>query len=355
MRLAAPDEAAEITEQQAATQRDSVEVAWFGPRPEWLDATDAAEALDGVTIASTVSSRTRVIHLARHAPNTPAAVRAAHPDAAIVLDLGGVDTAEVDTVVAAEDADAVLVESDLEARRACDRSSALEGRVTVAPSPIDLAQHAPEDALNRLPGAHIRRFRRLHRLAHPAVLFVGPYTEAGGLDLAIAATYRLRDQFENLRLAAIPLGAVDQKYLDRCEMEALALGHRGIVEWTVSDDQLAFWYATATVVCSPWRDPAAPAVSPTLAAAAARPFIGSDLDLFRVSLRPSDAPGLIPAGDLEALVSALSPLLADAELSTRLGEAARAMAEEVVSYEAAATRLAGVWRALAERPLTESA
>jgi glycosyltransferase involved in cell wall biosynthesis len=355
MRLAAPDEAAEITEQQAATERDSVEVAWLGARPEWLDGADAAEALDGVTIASTVSSRTRVVHLARHAPSTPAVVRAAHPDAAIVVDLGDVDSAPDGTVVAAADADAALVESELDALRARDLSSALDGRITIAPSPIDLAQHAPEDALNRLPGAHIRRFRRLHRLAHPAVLFVGPYTEAGGLDLAIAATYRLREQFEDVRLAAIPLGGVDQKYLDRCEMDALALGHRGIVEWTVSDDQLPFWYATATVVCSPWREPGAPALSPTLAAAAARPFVGSDLDVFRFSLRPSDAPGLVPADDLEALVSALTPLLADAELSTRLGEAARAVAEEVFSYEAAATRLAGVWRSLAERSLTESA
>ena len=352
MRLAPPGEAVEITTPDAVTKQESLEVAWLGPRPAWLAEIQASGTLDGVSLTSTVTSNTRIVHLARDVPTTAAEIRQAHPHAAIVADLGAV----ADSALAASAvADVVLVESHADMRRACELAPALEGKVTVAPDAIDLEWHAPEEALNRLQGAYIRRFRRLHRLAHPSLLFVGPYTPAGGLDVAIAAAYRLREQFEDVRLAAIPLGPVDRKYLDRCEMEALALGHRGIVEWTVTDEDLRCWYATATVVCCPWREPVEAPVAPALAAAAARPFVGSDLPVFRQSLRPPDAPELVPSGDVAALVAGLAPLLADLDLSSRLGASARETAEAAGSSVAAATRLAAVWKALAERSLTEAA
>lgn len=351
MGLARSEEAIEITEQEAVPQTPSCEVAWLGPLPDWLGPTSASGALEGVALTSLVSSSTQVVHLAPQAPSTAAAVRATHPEVAIVTDLGGVDSV-VETSAGAAASDVALVDSELDARRVRERFPGLDGRVQVAPAPIDLTYHAPEESLNRLPGAYIRRFRRLHRLAHPTVLFVGAYTKAGGLDLAIAAAYRLREKFEDVRLAAVPLGSTDEKYRDRCEMDALGLGHRGIIEWTVTDDDLRCWYATATVVCCPWREPVAAPVPPTFAAAAARPFVGSNLDSFRLSLRPPDSPDLVPIGDLDALVAALSPLLADTERATQLGRSARETVEAVCSYDAAATRLAGVWRSLAERSLT---
>ena len=356
MRLAPPGEAVEITTPDALTKQESLEVSWLGPRPAWLADIQASGTLDGVSLTSTVTSSTRIVHLARDAPTTPAAIRAAHPHAAIVADLGAVASRPAESVLAAfAAADVVMVESQADMRRACELAPALEGKVTVAPDAIDLEWHAPEEALNRLQGAYIRRFRRLHRLAHPSILFVGPYTPAGGLDVAIAAAYRLREQFEDVRLAAVPLGSVDRKYLDRCEMEALALGHRGIVEWTVTDEDLRCWYATATVVCCPWREPVEAPVAPALAAAAARPFVGSDLPVFRQSLRPPEAPALVPPGDVDALVAGLAPLLADLDLSSRLGASARETLETAGSSVAAATRLAAVWKALAERSLTEVA
>lgn len=190
---------------------------------------------------------------------------------------------------------------------------------------LDLAWWAPEKDLLATRGPEIKRFRRLHRLAHPMILFVGPYTPAGGLDLALEAVYDLRARVENTRLAAIPLGPTDQRYLDRCERRALALGHHGIVEWTVAASDVPFWYATATVVCAPWLEPGT-ANPQLLAACAGRPFVGSDLAPFRVG-DSSDAAALVPAGDVTALVAALEPLVSRLDEASRLGALARSELE----------------------------
>jgi glycosyltransferase involved in cell wall biosynthesis len=297
-----------------------------------------------------------VVHLAPQAPVSVADMRVTCPDAAVVVELGAIAEAPADALRRVAGADVVLVESEPDAEQARAAGAEAQGEVVVAPAPLDVAWHAPEATLAKLRGAYVNRFRRLHRLAHPSILFVGPYTRAGGLDLAIAAAYRLRERLEDLRLAAIPLGAVDQTYLDACEMDALALGHRGIIEWNRPQAELRFWYATATVVCSPWREPAEAPEAPVLAAAAARPFVGSDLPVFGQSFRSSDAPPLVRPGDVDALVSALSPLLSDVARAGALGQRARTEVEEVFSYEAAARRLASLWATLADRsPLNEAA
>jgi glycosyltransferase involved in cell wall biosynthesis len=348
-------EATEITEPDALAASGRAEVAWIGARPAWLDGVVASPVLDGFSVTSAVTPETRVVHLTRQAPETVTGVRSTH-DGAVVVDLGQVASASTHALRDAAGADIVLVESELDAERARTRAAELEGRVTVAPGPVDLEWHAPEAALTRLPGGYVKRFRRLHRLAPPAILFVGPYTPAGGLDLGIAATYRLRERFEDIRLAAIPLGLVDQKFLDQCEMDALGLGHRGIVEWTCPREDVRFWYATATVVCCPWREPAEVPEAQLLAAAAARPFVGSDLTVFRQGFRAPEAPALVPAGDVDALVDALAPLLADLPEADALGQVARSAAEASFSYEATADRLASLWRrALEQRSLTEAA
>jgi glycosyltransferase involved in cell wall biosynthesis len=322
---------------------ERVYVAWIGPRPEWLDGDIGSRALEGFSVATTASADSQVVHIAQPAPGLTAGIRSSS-GSAVVVDLGDVASASDDVLRDAAAADVVLVESQVAADQARIRHAPLDGKLAIVPSPLDLEWHAPEEALTRLPGGHIKRFRRLHRLAPPTVLFVGPYTRAGGLDLAIAAAYRLRERFEDLRLAAIPLGTVDQEYLDECEMSALGLGHRGIVEWAPPRDEGRFWYATATVVCCPWREPAEPPEASLLAAAAARPFLGSDLAVFRDGFRPPQSPQLVRAGDVEALVAALEPLVADLPAADALGQAAREAAEGLLSYEATAARLASLWR-----------
>jgi glycosyltransferase involved in cell wall biosynthesis len=125
-------------------------------------------------------------------------------------------------------------------------------RTAVLPRPIDLDRRAPEPRLAEAKGRgrDLCRFRRFHRLAGPVILFAGPFTEAGGLDALADAVFALRERVADLRLATIPHGRGDAHYRDRCEMRILGLGHHGIVEWTPSEDEVPFWYATAAVVCA---------------------------------------------------------------------------------------------------------
>ena len=179
------------------------------------------------------------------------------------------------------------------------------------------------------------------------VLFAGPYTEAGGLDLLLEAVFGLRERMPDLRLAAIPHGPTDPRYRDRCEMRALGLGHHGIVEWDPADSEIPFWYAIAAVVCSPARE-AASAEPTKRAAAAARPFVGSDLEPFREHVDDGTTGYLVPVGDLESLQAALESVLGAEEEATRLGDAALRRAKADYSPAAAAQGLRREWESLVD-------
>ena len=76
--------------------------------------------------------------------------------------------------------------------------------MVVRPSARSGAARAARSRCRTDHDARIKRFRRFHRFGTPALLFAGPYTEAGGLDIALEAAYELRERTPELRFAAIP-------------------------------------------------------------------------------------------------------------------------------------------------------
>ena len=334
--------------------RSEKRVAWIGAVPAWTSTDEAVEALAGVRVEHplratgpfALHAAPDVVHVAADAVSEVARARASFPSAKLVLELGDVTAAAGAPVQQALDlADLVVVDSAADERSVARLRPALAERIRVVPRPLDLDWHAPEAELLKTRGAPIKRFRRFHRLGPPIFLFVGPYTEAGGLDLALEVAYRLREELEHVRMTAIPLGGTDSAYLDRCEMRALGLGHRGIVEWTTQADEIPFWYATASVVCTPWRRPgnATPA---RLAAAAGRPLVATDVGGLRGETAGQRDVTLVPPDNVDALVEALRPLLHDLEQADALGAEARARAERELSPAAGARRLAAVWSSL---------
>ena len=273
----------------------TLRVGWVGPRPSWLELDEARAELEGIEVEQfgvgrDVTTPPDLAHVTRAALEELGGVREALPQSPLVLDLTG----EGDTALTprqarqAQLANAVLAGSRWELGE-LGRLDGLPARAAVVQRPLDLDWHASEARLAEAKGRgrDLRRFRRFHRLAGPVVLFAGPYTEAGGLDLLLESVFRLRERMPDLRLAAIPHGPTDPRYRDRCEMRALGLGHHGIVEWDPADSEIPFWYAIAAVVCSPAREAASP--EPTKrAAAAARPFVGSDLEPFREHVDDGD-------------------------------------------------------------------
>ena len=323
-------------------------VGWVGPRPAWLELDEARAELEGVEleqidVASACHRPPDIAHVTRGAleelerrPGGAAAEPARpRPDgrrrhgahaAAARGRLSLRTPSSPDHAGSSASSSPPRWPARTSGRRPSGRSTS-----TGTPRKPRLAE-----AKGR--GRDLRRFRRFHRLAGPVVLFAGPYTEAGGLDLLLEAVFRLRERMPDLRLAAIPHGPTDPRYRDRCEMRALGLGHHGIVEWDPADSEIPFWYAIAAVVCSPARE-AASAEPAKRAAAAARPFVGSDLEPFREHVDDGTTGHLVPVGDLESLQAALESVLGAEEEATRLGDAALRKAEADYSPAAAAQGL----------------
>jgi glycosyltransferase involved in cell wall biosynthesis len=336
--------------------RPSLSVAWVGPGPPWLELDEAKAELEGIEIewvAATerITSQPHVAHVTRAALGELENVRQALPDSVLVLDLTGDGDAGLTRFEAGQTsrADVVLVGSHWELGELLRQIPTLPPRTGVVRRPLDLDWHAPEPRLAEAKGRgrNLRRFRRFHRLAGPVVLFAGPYTEAGGLDVLLEAVFRLREQMADLRLAAIPHGPTDARYRDRCEMRALGLGHHGIVEWNPAESEIPFWYAVAAVVCAPSCEAGSPEPAKR-AAAAGRPFVGSDLEPFREHVDDGTTGCLVPAGELDALQATLERLLGAEDEAAHLGETARRKAEAEYSPAAAAKGLRQEWESSLE-------
>jgi glycosyltransferase involved in cell wall biosynthesis len=335
--------------------RLSLRVAWVGPKPAWLELDEATAELESVELEQfgagrDVTTPPNIAHVARAALEELGGLREALPESPLVLDLTGDGDTALTPLQArwAQLADAVIAGSRWELGELA-RLHGLPARAAVVQRPLDLDWHAPEARLAEAKGRgrDLRRFRRFHRLAGPLVLFAGPYTEAGGLELLLEAVFGLRERIPDLRLAAIPHGPTDPRYRDRCEMRALGLGHHGIVEWDPVDSEIPFWYAIAAVVCSPARE-AASAEPTKRAAAAARPFVGSDLEPFREHVDDGTTGYLVPVGDLESLQAALESVLGAEEEATRLGDAALRRAKADYSPAAATQGLRREWESLVD-------
>ena len=339
--------------------RPSLRIGWVGPRRAWLELDEAKAELDGVQlqyigVGHRPPTSPHVVHLARTAVGELERLRKTLTGSLFVLDLTGEGETALTRMQArrARKADAVFAGSRWELAELRGRLSGWPAHASVVRRPLDLEWYAPEPQIAEAKGRgrDLRRFRRFHRLAGPVILFAGPYVEAGGFDLLLEVAYRLREKMPELRVTAIPHGPTDRRYRDRCEMRALALGHRGIIEWDPVDVEIPFWYATATVICGPAREPGSGEPAKR-AAAAGRPFVGSDVEPFREHLDDGRTGCLVPVGDLHALQSSLEAVLGDEDEAARLGEAARRKAEAEYSPAAAAKQLRKEWELLLEARL----
>jgi len=331
-------------------RRLALTVAWVGSRPVWLELDQAKAVLEDIELSDAgTATAPGIVHVAREALGELGDLRKTMRGSVMTLDLTAEDDAHLTPpeLRQANAADALLAGSNWELGEICRRLPSPLPRTAVVPRPLDLDWYAPEPVLAETKGRgrDLRRFRRFHRLAGPTILFAGPYTEAGGLDLLVEAVFRLRERMPDLRLAAIPHGSTDPRYRDRCEMRILGLGHHGIVEWEPVESEIPFWYATAAVVCAPFREPATPEPAKR-AAAAARPFVGSDLEPFREHVDEGGTGRLVPVGDLDRLETTLETLLVSEDEAARLGEAARRKAETEYSAAAAARALRREWERL---------
>jgi glycosyltransferase involved in cell wall biosynthesis len=333
----------------AQTAGDAVlRVAFVGGSPAWLhvdEAVDALEPFEPVDLSHAGAGAPDVVHLA--ASHLPALgrLRRAFPESAFVVDLTSIDALSVGRRDRRrlDDATHVVVGSLSELREIRRLRPSLARRSSVLRPPVDLRRFAPEAVLAETRGRDLRRHRREHRLVGRALLFAGPYTDAGGLGALVDAVYELREgAFPELRLCAVPLGDVDRRYLDRVERRALKLGHHAPIRWSVDDAELPLWFACADVVCDPSRvDNGATAAM--LAAAAGAAFVGTDTDCAHEHVVDGVTGHLVPRDDAAALTDTIAAVLADDEHRSRIRADARLHAEQELSIPIAAVRLRRLW------------
>ncbi len=339
---------ATATDAVAVEPAVSVRIGCPGERPSWLALVEGCLELDGTQIVDPAGGGADVLHVRAAELGLLPALRRELPGTPLVLDLTGDGEARLGRRDArrARLASRILVGSISELNDLRRRFPSLGARAEPLTRPIDLDLHAPLPRLHETRDAEVKRFRRLHRLAGPMVLFGGPYTREGGLHLVLDAVYRIRQRLPELRLGAVPDGRVDPRYRDDCERQAMGLGHHGTIEWAPSPGDVPLWYGTASVVCTPALAPVTPTPA-RLAAAAARPFVGSRVEDLTDFVADGQTGFLIPSGDEETLAAALEALLGDDEEAERLGAAARAQAEAELAPAAVAQRLHQIWSGVA--------
>ena len=281
-----------------------------------------------------------VAHVTRAVLEELGGVREALPESPLVLDLTGEGDTALTPLQArqAQLANAVLAGSRWELGE-LGRLDGLPARVAVVQRPLDLDWHAPEDQLAEAKGRgrDLRRFRRFHRLAGPVVLFAGPYTEA-----AVSTCYsRQSSGF----VSECPISAWPRSRMARLTLATATAARCGPLD----SDTTA---SSSGTLPTPRFHSGTPSWQPSVcrrvkrrcratkrAAAAARPFIGTDLEPFREHVDDRTTGHLVPVGDLESLQATLDSVLGAEGEATRLGDAALRRAKTDYSPAAAAQGL----------------
>lgn len=336
----------------------ALRVGWVGTAPSWLR-NGGGRALESVELEwlslsallalnGLSSSLPMVLHVPDAKLDVLRSLRHAAAESALVLDLTGVDEFPLRrrTTRRMALADLVLVGSLSDLRELRRRHPFLALRTALMRPPIDLDAHAPEALLRRSRGWELARLRQAHGLDGRVVLFAGPFTADSGLDVAVAAVAELRERISGLRLAAVPQGKVDSRYVARVREQADSVGVR-IAEGRAGAGESPLWYALSTVVCLPSRMPVGGEPA-RLAAAAGRPFVGSEIDPLFEHVVEGETGYLVPPGDVERLVATLERMLRNDDERRRLGEAARRKAEGEFGVGTAMRRLVQLWTKAAE-------
>lgn len=344
---------------EASEPVTELRVRWVGDRPEWLDLAEAREALEGVEIEWTPAAEVPrrklpvfpttpdVVHVQRSALKCVAAVRESLPRARLVLDLSGDGEGHIGrrAVRDAARADVILLGSRWELRELRRRYPSLARRTVLLRGPLDLSQFAGDVQPDAVPGAPFGRDAGVGQ----RILFAGPYTSSGGLDMLLAATNEVRRRNEDVRLAALPYRSISPRYLAQCQRRAARLGGAALVGSSVDSREEPLWYRAADVVCLPCRE-AVGAGPAKFAAAAGKPFLGTEVEPLLEHVADGQTGLLIPVDDLDTLVAGIEALLGDADVAARLGAAARERAEHDFSAAAGAERLRRVWSDALSRP-----
>lgn len=149
------------------------------------------------------------------------------------------------------------------------------------------------------------------------ILFVGRLEKRKGLKYLLDAYSRLKWELPNIRLLVVGPGTPDRD----CYRIIGARGLQDVVfVGPVSYDDLARYYATADIFCSPATGAESFGVVLLEAMAASKPIVASDIEGYSGTVTHGQQALLFPRRDADGLARALALLVDNPELAHRLGQ-----------------------------------
>ena len=179
----------------------------------------------------------------------------------------------------------------------------------------------------------------------PKLLTVANVLPGKGLDVLVDALQRLRDKRRDLDWTwrLVGSGELDAACADafRERLSGAGLGDRVRWDGPVAGDAMPGAYDACDVFVLPTRFETC-SLSTREAMARGRPVVASRVGGLPENLGDARAGRLVPEGDAQALATALSALIADAEARRAMGRAARRRSQSFPTWETSARRFAAI-------------
>jgi mannosyltransferase len=230
--------------------------------------------------------------------------------------------------------DAIIATSEVSA-------SFLKRKATVIPHGVDTERYAP-------PANRAAAFRQAGLPGRYAIGSFGRVRAQKGSDVFVEAMCQLLPRFPDF--TAVIVGAITPeqsgfaKDLEK-RIEAAGLRPRILIMGELPIEEVQRWYQRLTIyVFSSRNEGFGLTLIEAMAAGAA--LVASRAGAAELVIEDGVSGVLTPPGDVEALVTALEPLMRDPTSAAQMGARARARAIEKFSLDAEAHRIAAVYRAV---------
>lgn len=194
------------------------------------------------------------------------------------------------------------------------------------------------------PTPEVMERARSLRVGHPVVLFVGRLVNYKGLDVLLRAMPAVEALAGGVHWVVVGDGPRRRHLANQARR--LGLTSRLTFAGTVTAAELAAYYHAATLLVLPSVTRAEGyGLVQVEAHLCGLPVVSTDLPTGVPFVNRDGETGLVvPPRSADALAQAIGRLLLDAQLRSRLGEAARARAQELFSAETMADRVLAVYR-----------
>jgi mannosyltransferase len=230
--------------------------------------------------------------------------------------------------------DAIIATSDISA-------SFLKREATVIPHGVDTDRYAP-------PADRAAAFAEAGLPGRYAIGCFGRVRAQKGTDVFVEAMCRLLPRFPDFTAVIVGAVAVEQTAFAndlKKRIEAAGLQSRIVITGELPIAEVQRWYQRLTIYAFTSRNEGF-GLTLIEAMAVAAALVASRAGAAELVVEDGVSGVLTPPGDVDALVAALEPLMADPSSATAMGARGRARVVEKFSLDAEANRIAEVYRTL---------